>query len=232
MSNQTACVDVLYAGQIAELGDRKVPSGIFKKAIPGPWTIGPTGLAGDHQGDLVNHGGLEKALHHYPSEHYAAWRRESPDLFSDDAAAPQFGENLCVAGFTEANVCIGDIYRLGSAVLQVSQGRQPCWRLSAKFGQTDMAYRVQQTGRTGWYYRVLEPGRVQAGDLLRLEKRPLPNWPLSRLMSVVYGRSLDRADLEDIAEMVLLSPSWRGIARKRLASHQIEDWSPRLRGGS
>ncbi len=90
-------------------------------------------------------------------------------------------KNLSSAGLTEADVCLGDRFALGTAVVEVSQLRQPCWKLSDRFGVRELARRVQETGRTGWYYRVLQPGSVAAGDLLTLQARPYPQWTLSRL---------------------------------------------------
>src|SRR5690606_21570785 len=107
--------------------------------------IGPLGLEGDEQGDPRVHGGVDKAVHHYPFEHYAAWRAELGDL--PVLAAPgAFGENLCSTGLDEDSVCLADRYALGDAVLEVSQGRQPCWKLNDRFGVRDMARRVQDSG--------------------------------------------------------------------------------------
>src|SRR5690606_15630671 len=152
-------------------------SAIAKTPRSGPVRIGELGLDGDEQGDRRVHGGVDKAVHHYPFEHYARWRAELGPL--PVLAAPgAFGENLSSAGLDESNVCLGDRYALGSVVLEVSQGRQPCWKLNDRFGVRDMARRVQDTGRTGWYYRVLQPGVARAGDTLQLLERPCPDWPL------------------------------------------------------
>ena len=91
----------------------------------------------------------------------------------------------------EGNVCIGDIYRLGSAMLQVSQGRQPCWKLNVWFGLPEMALMVQETGRTGWYYRVLESGRVCPQDIVQLVERRHDQWPIKRLAKVIFSQSLN-----------------------------------------
>ncbi len=225
-SPQTA-VDFLFTGDLAPLGPRGVPSGIDKKVAPGPRRITRTGLEGDRQGDTRHHGGPEKALHHYPRDHYAAWRADGVE-----ADPPAFGENISTLGMTEADICIGDVYRLGTAVLQVSQGRQPCWRLNARFGRPDMAYLVQKSGRTGWYYRVIEEGRAEAGDSLRLEERPQPQWPLARIIDLLYTRTLDMEALQALADLPELALSWRELAARRIATRTVEDWNRRLRDAS
>lgn len=141
-----------------------------------------------------------------------------------------FGENLSTAGLDEATVAIGDVFRLGGALIEVSQGRQPCWKLNIRFGVADMARRVQQTGRTGWYYRVLEEGTVAAGDTLTLIERRAPDWPLARLWRILYVDVLNRDELRAMAAQPRLPVGWRAYAEKRLAAGQVEDWRPRLDG--
>ncbi|MGB3387912.1 MAG: MOSC domain-containing protein [Pseudaminobacter sp.] len=219
----TPTVDALFIGELGPLGVRKVPSGIDKQPVRGPQAVTRLGLCGDHQGDTRHHGGPEKALHHYPRDHYAAWRRDGIE-----AAAPGFGENISTLGMTEAGICIGDIYQLGSSVLQVSQGRQPCWRLNARFARDDMAYRVQKSGRTGWYYRVLEEGTVSPGDPLVLQHRPRPQWPLARIIELLYTRTLDMETLAALADLPELAASWRELAARRIATQAVESWDRRL----
>lgn len=190
------------------------------------------GLQGDEQGDLRVHGGPDKAIHHYPQEHYGAWRAELgalPVLQSPGA----FGENLASTGMTESNMCWGDQVRIGSAVLELAQSRQPCWKLNQRFAQPDMALRLQQTGRTGWYWRVLQPGFITAGDTVTLLQRPHPQWPLTRVIDVLYHRNglgLDTAVLQELASVLFLPPSWQRIVQRRLQQGHIEDWSARLYG--
>ena len=197
----------------------------------GPVAVTPTGLAGDEQGDPKHHGGPEKAVHHYPFDHYAFWRGEDGPDGGPLAAPGAFGENLSTLGLTESAVRVGDVFRAGTALLQVSQARQPCWKLNVRFGFAGMARRVQETGRTGWYYRVLEPGELRAGDALRLVDRPHPDWPIARLHHHLYVDRLDRAALEWIADLPALTQSWRELARRRLTTGRVEDWSRRLGEG-
>jgi len=184
-------------------------------------------LAGDAQGDLKHHGGPEKAIHQYPFDHYAAWEAEigpHPLL----AAPGAFGENLSGKGWTEETICIGDVARFGRSLLQVSQGRQPCFKLNLRFGRTDMARDLQRTGRTGWYWRVLEEGEVQQGAALAVVDRPRADWPLSRLLKLLYHDLDNRADIAAMAELPELAENWRVLARRRIKSGRVEDWSNRL----
>ena len=223
-------ISSVQVGRVAPLGRKGAPSAIAKSPVSGRVAIGQTGLNGDEQADLRHHGGLEKAVHHYALDHAEAWRADLPcpsALFGQPGA---FGENFSTRGITEAEIHVGDLWRAGSALLQVSQARQPCWKLNERFGVPDMARRVQTSGRTGWYYRVLEPGTVEAGDALELIDRPYPAWPLARLLHVFYVDRLDRAALAEIAELELLTESWRQLAARRLDREAVEDWTPRLEG--
>lgn len=222
-------IDALLTGAIAPLGPRAAPSGIAKRPVAGPLVLGYTGFAGDVQGDLRVHGGPEKAVHHYPRDHYAAWMAElGAHPLLDQAGA--FGENISTSGLTEADVAIGDVFALGSARVQVSQGRQPCWKLNARFGVKDLALRVQKTGRTGWYYRVLEAGTVAPGDAMVCIERPTPDWTLERTWRVLYVDMLDPDELSAMAVLPNLAAGWQAYAAKRLASRKVEDWDKRLNG--
>ena len=203
-------------------------SAIAKLSVTGPVAVGPLGLAGDEQGDPRIHGGPDKAVHQYAAEHYPAWRTELGALPVLDAPGA-FGENLATQGMTEASLCLGDQVRVGSVLLEISQSRQPCWKLNDRFGVPDMARRVQQTGRTGWYYRVLEAGTLQAGDSLVLVERRWPHWTLARVIDVLYHQSFDADVLHALAALPL-TPSWRRLVEGRLARGQVEDWSPRMDG--
>jgi MOSC domain-containing protein YiiM len=221
-------IESVLVGRALPFGPNGEPSAIDKRACLAPVQVGLLGLAGDEQGDRVHHGGPDKALHHYAHDHYVAWRSELPAAAPRFGYAGAFGENLSTCGLTEQEVCVGDVYRLGTARVQVSQARQPCWRLNLRFGVPDMARRVQTSGRTGWYYRVLEPGTVEAGATLSLEQRSHPEWPLARLLHFLYVERLDFAALERIAELSVLATGWRRLAARRLESRAVEDWSSRV----
>lgn len=217
----------ILVGQLMPLpGDHRL-TGIDKKPIAAPWHVSLTGLHGDAQADLKNHGGAQKAIHHYPHEHYAEWASEigAHPLFQERGA---FGENISTTGWTESNVCIGDIVQFGSATLQVSQGRQPCWKLNKRFGREDMAQAIQKSGRTGWYYRVLEEGTAGDGDRLSLLERPQPEWPLSRLIRLLYVDTKAWSELAAMAVLPELAEGWRKLAERRVNAKSTEDWSARL----
>ena len=129
--------------------------------------------------------------------------------------AGAFGENFSTSGWSEADVCLGDRVRAGTALLEVSQGRMPCWKLNDRFEVAGMSLRVQESGRTGWYYRVLEEGVVAAGDILQLVERCHPDWSLLRLSEVLFDR---RADAELLRQCLALplTPSWRRTLERRL----------------
>lgn len=207
-------------------------SAIAKKPRAGRVWAGPHGLDGDEQGDRLHHGGLDKAIHVMPTVHAAAWQAElaeaAPDAAALLAAPGAFGENLALAGWCEPDVCVGDVWQVGGARLEVSQGRQPCSTLNRRFGVPQMARRMQDNGRTGWYLRVQVPGAVGAGDAVRLLARPHPSWSIARVWRLLY-HDLDRwDDFAILAHLPALDPGWRALFGRRVASRSIEDWSRRL----
>lgn len=224
-------LDHLLVGTPQPLGDKAVPSSIAARIpVQNPVRLGPLGLAGDAVGDPKVHGGPDKAVHLYPHDHYAAWAAEQPAMAPALALPGAFGENFCVAGVTEADICLGDVVALGGAVLQVAQARQPCWKLGVRFGLPVLPRLLQKTGRTGWYYRVLEEGEVQAGDAFRLVERPNPAWSLARTLRVLYVDTLDREALGALAELPGASAGLKRLASNRLANAAVEDWERRLSG--
>ncbi|WP_196809326.1 MOSC domain-containing protein [Rhizobium sp. 2MFCol3.1] len=219
----------LRIGSLAPLGPRAVPSGINKLEVAAPIWLGESGFVGDMQGDTAKHGGPEKAVHPYPFEHYAAWSNdlgEHPRLRSPGA----FGENIATDGLTEDSVAIGDRFQLGTSIVEVSQGRQPCWRLNERFSRKTMAREVQETGRTGWYCRVIQTGTVGPTDRLTLLERSTPDWTIRRIWRAFYVDTLDKSELRGIADLDRLAATWRNYALRRLESGKVEDWSMRLQG--
>lgn len=219
----------LLTGTLKPLGKRAVSSGIVKSAVDGPTRLTSTGLHSDAQGDLVRHGGPEKAVHHYPFEHYASWSFEiGPHELLDRPGA--FGENVSTVGLTEDSVSIGDVFELGSATIEVSQGRQPCWKLNERFGRPEMAIAVQSSGRTGWYYRVLSPGIVGPSDHLKLVARRSAGWTVARVWRAFYVDTLDREELPRLWRVPALAETWRNHVLRRLKTNKVEDWTNRLTG--
>lgn len=189
-------------------------SAIAKMPQFGAVMVKPLGLDGDEQADRVHHGGIEMAIHHYPRDHYAWWAEKMPDQPLLGAAGA-FGENISTTGLDETTACIGDRYRLGTALVEISQGRQPCWKPAHRLGRPALVAEIVKTGRSGWYYRVLEPGVVAVGDELTLEHRPYPEWTVARVFGLVVGGKgkADRASLKALSGLKPLCAEWRDRAR-------------------
>jgi MOSC domain-containing protein YiiM len=155
-------------GRVAPLGPRGVPSAFRKRPVEGAVAVHWLGLAGDEQADKRVHGGTLKAVYAYPEAHYAAWLAEFPE-HEDTLVAGAFGENLTIGGLTEAEVRAGDVHAIGTARLRVTQPREPCFKLALAFGDNRLPRALARSGRSGWYYEVLEPGVVSAGDAVHVE---------------------------------------------------------------
>jgi MOSC domain-containing protein YiiM len=149
-------------------GDREVLTGIFKSPVPGPLLLRRLNLDGDCQADLSVHGGRTKAVYAYPSEHYEFWRKEFPE---EKLPWGMFGENFTTEGLLEENACIGDQFRIGEALVKVTQPRMPCFKLGIRFDRPDMVKRFLASGRSGIYFSVIEEGMVNVGDAIeRIEQ--------------------------------------------------------------
>lgn len=186
--------------------DRPWNTGFRKRAQTGPVWLGYQGFRGDEQADRRNHGGVDKAVCVYPARHYAAWCEE---LGLPGFGPGAFGENLTLGGIDEDAACVGDVFRIGSARVQVSQPRQPCWKLGRIHGVPDLAARVERNGRTGFYFRVLEHGAVSEGDLLELLERPFPDWTIRRCNEVKHHRKDAVDEARALASVPPLSGSWK-----------------------
>jgi len=211
----------------ATFNGKEVSTGIFKKPSGEPLFLSRVNFEGDGQGDLVHHGGPDKAVCVYPHEHYPYWERELQRSLEYGA----FGENLTIRGLSETDVCIGDIYRLGEASVQISQPRQPCFKLSMRYGKPEMPLLVQETGFTGFYFRVLEEGLVSPADgLTRTWRHPLG-------VTVAYANRImhqDKRNVEGIRKILAveeLSANWRRTFEKRLGGGET-DTRERLAGKS
>ncbi len=220
-------VPEIRIGRVQPLGPKNVPSGIDKQMVSGPILVQTDGIDGDAQGDRDHHGGPDKAVHAYAAANYPLWAADLPEraaLLRPGA----FGENLVVEGAAESDICLGDRWRFGDALLEVSQGRQPCWRLNLRFDHPDMARLVQSSGRTGWYFRVIEPGELCAMQNATLELRPHPGWPIARVSHLLYHDRLNAPDLAELAALPGLPESWRRLAQARLRNGRTEDWTRRI----
>ncbi|MEE4454104.1 MOSC domain-containing protein [Novosphingobium resinovorum] len=199
----------ILCGKVAPFRGPGEPSAIAKTPVEGRVRVHRLGLDGDSQADLTVHGGPDKAIHHYPHDHYSWWREaigEHP-LLADYGA---FGENVSTAGLTEDAICIGDRWRLGSALVEVSQGRQPCWKLDHRFDGAKVNGACVTSRRAGWYYRVIEEGEVGEGDGLELIDRPFPEWSVRRVFGLLIAgdHKKDREGLEALGEVSALAEPW------------------------
>ncbi|MEP2736121.1 MAG: MOSC domain-containing protein [Erythrobacter sp.] len=215
-----ASVNAICVGRPQKFrGEEK--SAFIKSPATGPLQIRILGIEGDEQADPINHGGIDMAVHHYPTDHYAWWeeRLEEHPLLAN---TPAFGENLVVAGMTEADVHIGDQFRLGSALLELSQPRQPCWKIEHRFDRKGMVKAIMKQHNCGWYYRVLEEGEAKAGDTLERLATGHEDWSVKRLFSKLYDKG-DQASLDELREIAgleKLCTLWRTKVQE--AVDQIE----------
>lgn len=192
---------------------RSVPSGIRKSPVSGPLWLGESGLEDDVQADRENHGGPDNAVCVYSLDRYPYWSARLGRTLGTGA----FGENFGVEGLTETEVCVGDVYRVGGAVAQVSQPRRPCYKLAARHGVPQLASWVVETGFTGFYLRCLVPGEVRAGDAVVLAERPAPGVSVAEANRVMHREKRDLAAVERLLAVSELAASWRGPLEKRLS---------------
>lgn len=162
MSARLVAVSVGRPREVEWDGEMVLTS-IFKDPVPGRVQVSKLGLQGDQQSDLEVHGGEDKAVYAYPSEHYAFWREQLPGV---PLPWGVFGENLTVEGLLESGVHIGDRFRMGSAEFTVTEPRMPCYKLALRFGRPDIVKRFLKSGRTGFYLAVLKEGEIGAGDAI------------------------------------------------------------------
>jgi MOSC domain-containing protein YiiM len=183
-------------------------SSIYKQTVGRPLHLDLLNLEGDEQADLKVHGGRDKAVCVYSADHFAYWQET---LGRPDLGAGAFGENFTVSGFDETTVCLGDLFAIGTSVVEVSQPRGPCWKLGRKWDRLDMPKLVLKAGKTGWYVRVRQPGQVAAGAEIRLLERPFARWTIAEVNRVAYAKKTKEALAEqrELAGCVALSESWR-----------------------
>jgi MOSC domain-containing protein YiiM len=193
-----------------------VRTSIFKVPVQGRVRVGKLNLEGDQQSDLSVHGGIDKAVYAYPSEHYSFWRQELPGM---DLAWGVFGENFTTEGLLEETLHIGDRLRIGSAEFVVSQPRMPCFKLGIRFGRADIIKRFLQSGRTGFYFSVFTEGEVTAGDSIELLARDENGITVADVVHLYRTDATNQELLRRVSEVPSLPKSWRDYFRKRL-------WNP------
>lgn len=222
--NEATLVSI-QVGQARQLGDNTAAdyfdqewrSAIFKEPVSGPIWVGATNVTGDQQANRQVHGGPDKAINVYPTEHLAHWRTALQFEMQPGA----FGENFATAGLTETDVCIGDVYRIGGSfgevVVQVTQPRQPCAKLARRWRRKEFATDVIEAGKTGWYLRVIQEGTVEAGMPIELVERQHSEWTIAAANEVIYRGRRNAAAMQALAACPALSAAWRDDLQKRLA---------------
>lgn len=190
-----------------------VSTGIFKEPIAGRVMLRTLNLDGDRQADLSVHGGTEKAVYAYPSEHYAFWKHELPEM---ELPWGMFGENFTTTGLLETETNIGDRFRIGAAEVMVTQPRMPCYKLGIRFGRTDIIKRFLVSERSGFYFSVLKEGEVGAGDEFELMEK---NASGVRVVDVTRLYSSDKRNVDLLRRVIAtegLPESWRSYFQKHL----------------
>jgi len=196
---------------------RIVRTSIFKDAVAGRVRVSRLNVEGDQQSDLTVHGGPDKAVYAYASEHYQFWRTQFPGM---DLPCGVFGENFTTTGLLEETVDIGDRFRIGSAEFVVTQPRMPCYKLGIRFNRSDMVKRFLQSGRTGFYFAVLKEGEVAAGDSIEALEKDEHNISVADVVNLYREDAGNHDLLRRASELPSLPNSWREYFRKRLESGQ------------
>ena len=214
-------IDSIHVGRPKRF-QQETLSAIHKQQVTGFIYLNKENLVGDQQADLSVHGGLDKAVYAYTKQHYAYWQQpigllRRPRIRLSNEPQGAFGENLCLTGADENSIFIGDTFQCGEAILQVSQPRQPCWKLGHKFKQKRLPQWVISSGYTGWYLRVLQEGELCAGMPLKKIESGCSLWSVNRCNQLFYARGLRRDDLISILQCDTLSSTWHEDFSKRLA---------------
>jgi MOSC domain-containing protein YiiM len=196
-----------------EFNGGTVWTSIWKTPRDGRVRVATSNVEGDEQSDLSVHGGTYKAVYCYPSEHYAYWREQLPGM---DLPWGVFGENLTTEGLLETGVCIGDRIQMGTAEFQVTQPRQPCFKLGIRFGRAGMVKRFVAAGRPGFYVRVLREGDIARGDAITIVERAANSMSISDIFSLMFDDDGRAADVVRAAAIPALSPSWREHFQSRI----------------
>ena len=191
-----------------------VSTGICKEPVAGRVMLRTLNLEGDRQADLAVHGGPSKAVYAYPSEHYEYWRDELPEV---KLPWGMFGENFTTAGLSESELNVGDKFRVGSAVVMVTEPRMPCYKLGIKFGRSDIVKRFLASERTGFYFAVLQEGEVGMGDPMELIERSKDSLKISDVTALYTHEKHNTGLLRRAIEVETLPDSWKSYFRHRLA---------------
>lgn len=192
-------------------------SGLLKDPVSDHVDVGPTGLTGDEQADLRVHGGPDKAVFCFPESNYALLRVE---LGIPDLTPPAFGENLLLSGVDEHSVCLGDRWRIGTVLAEVSQPRRPCWKPARYWQRKELVPRVEESGRVGWYLRILESGQVWVGAEPELVERPNPRWTVMAAHVAMRDRQLDPQRAAELRDCPTLADRWKDTLGRFLSGQE------------
>jgi len=216
----------LFIGSIRPLPESGRPTGIYKQAVDCPLELGSEGFVGDMQADRRVHGGPEKAVHLYPARHYTRLAERFPEI-AGQLVPGSMGENISTAELDENDVRLGAIWQLGSARLQVCQPRNPCWKIDERFATEGMAAFIAEQRLTGWYWRVVQPGRVAPGDTLLPLDSAESALTLAAAMQLWQSHRPRLADLEQLAGTAGIAGQWKQKIDQRIAwLRQNEQASP------
>ncbi|MED2761029.1 MOSC domain-containing protein [Bacillus thuringiensis] len=202
--------EVIYGGKV-------IHTGINKKQVKEPVYLSFVKFNGDGQADLVHHGGVDKAVCVYTGDHYPYWEKE----LNQDLVYGAFGENITVSGMREEDVCIGDTFELGEAIVQVTQPRQPCFKLAKKYNIPKLPLYFQETGYTGFYFRVLKEGWVSSVDTLKSLQSDPKGVSIAFANRIMHKEKQNIEGVKRILEVNALSSSWRKSFEKRISGEKI-----------
>jgi MOSC domain-containing protein YiiM len=213
MARQVVSVNVALPRTLTWKG-RAVQTGIFKTPVSGRVRVRGLNLEGDRQADLSVHGGPDKAIYAYPSEHYEYWRGEFPDM---ELPWGMFGENLTTMGLLEVQINVGDQFHIGTVTAMVTQPRVPCYKLAAKFGREDIVKRFLASGRSGFYLKVVQEGEVGAGDAIELISRDSHAVTVADVASLYHDGTGKLGLLQRAVQVEGLPETWREHFLRRIA---------------
>ncbi|MEH6446396.1 MAG: MOSC domain-containing protein [Oceanospirillaceae bacterium] len=224
----------VFTGKVEHV--QGITSAINKRVISGDVFLSKLGLEGDECASTSFHGGVERALHHYPYEHYQYWQ-QTYTAFSELVLErweflelAGMGENISTIGLNEENICIGDQFRWGEAIIEVSQPRSPCHNLNKRWGVEKFSVTMQELSYCGWLYRVLQTGTVNASSSLELISRPENALSIKQVCDRYFAQPLNVEGLHELQSLTALSNSWQKQIEKRIKTGELENWNFRLLG--
>ncbi|WP_318512894.1 MOSC domain-containing protein [Photobacterium leiognathi] len=218
-------LDELRLGKVKSLYDSN--TAIDKHTVD-TCDLSVLGLAGDEQAESF-HGGEDRAVLQYDFDHYADLAEQFPESTAYFVKGG-FGENFVATGMNEHNMCIGDIVKVGSVVLQVTQPRQPCFKLNSRFSEPTLSRYVQDNFKTGWFYRVLQTGTMNAGDTIEVTERLHPEWTVAKVQHYLYVDTENKTAMQQLVDLDVLAKETKGVFERRLQNNVVENWTGRLIG--